>query len=243
MKKTYRTKVTLTPNDIAYVEQDALALIDLWNWMVTLHEQPTVDNKKFSHRYIVNQLNRTLMSTHPHLSYMHRDLIAQRIKEFIKAISNNHHGRMRHHATGNMRQTEQNGMYIRFSEATARLTGAGDKSLKLANISVLDVSQLLLDGIIHERGFQTVILKKTTYGEWHVLMTCEFEVKQSVLTRVQTQDGRYVELPKELISLQEQINESELKCLRKKDGSLNHYHTSVECDKLKRIFQDKVNQL
>lgn len=243
MKKTYRMKVTLSPNDIAYVEQDTSALIDLWNWMVELYKAPVLDNKKFNHRYIVNQLNRTLMLSHTHLSYMHRDLIAQRIKEFIKAISNTDKGKMKHHQSGDMTQNVKNGTYIRFSEATASLMGVGDKTLKLFNLSALDVSQLVADGNIHTHGFQTVILKKTSFNEWHVLMTCMFDVEQTILTRVQTDDGRYVELPDKLIDLQKKINHFDLKAIRKKDGSLNQYQATVKRDQLKRILLDEINQL
>lgn len=243
MKKTYRMRVTLSPMDIVYVEQDALALIDLWNWMVELHSQPTLDGKKFNHRYIVNRLNRTLMLTHPQIPLMHRDLVTQRIKEFIKAIDNKAKGKMRHHRPGDMLQDTKNGMYIRFSEATADLMGKGNTTLHLSNLSPLDVSEIVSDGMIHKHGFQTVILKKTVYGEWHILMTCMFDVEQTILTRVQTANGNIVDVPDELIKLQKAINHNELKALRKKDGSLNQYNVMVKRDRLKRIFNDKINQL
>lgn len=243
MKKTYRMNVTLSPSDIAYVEQDASALIDLWNWMVELYNQPTEDGKRFSHRYIVNRLNRTLMRSHVHLANIHRDLIAQRVKEFIKVISNVNQCKLKHHQSSAMTQNIDNGMYIRFSDSTASLMGKDNKTLKIFNLSPIDVSKIVLDGMIHKHGFQNVILKKTSYGEWHLLMTCSFELEQTILTRVQTVRGCYVDLPEDLLKLQKKINDCEIKRIRKKDGSLNQYHATVEHAMLKRIFQERINQL
>lgn len=227
MKKTHSLTAYFMPHDDAYLQQNAMALIDLWNWMCDLQEQPTEDNKKFNHRYIVNRLNRTLMITHPQLSNMHKDLINQRIKDFIKALDLYQQKKVASPECS-LRQTPENGMYIRYSTTTAALIGVGKSALRLDKLPPINIEEIMEDGVIKEHGFFSVVLKYKAPGQWQLIVVCVFEPRIKLITEVQTSTGDLVPVSAELLQHQHQVHEKYVELLRKQKGSFNYHNTHAE---------------